>query len=400
MGSPHCAEETNICDALVSVVSTSAPPGGKDHLFGLDLLRLFAAALVVFNHFGAFSEALPDVGKPFAFPAMNFVTIFGWVGVEIFFVISGFVIALSARGARPSTFLKRRALRVFPVLWVCSLVSLVALATTSTPLGDLLVSFVHSIILSPRGPYVDGVVWSLIVEAAFYLLIWLVLLMKKFHQLDRVAATLGIGSAVFLSIFCLAVMFQDAPLASSIVSMFDRFAFKILLLRYGVFFALGMTLWLGFEYGFTRNRKILASFAGIFGAVEIAIQAGSYATQVVFASTIPPVEAIMIPIMVWSAGMVVLIASVSFRSQIAGVLRPRSALVTKLGLLTFPLYLNHYTLGRVVTYDLISAHLGRPTAFAISFGLVCGLSWLIMMIPEPAIRARLRRVLKLDVSAG
>jgi hypothetical protein len=224
--------------------------------------------------------------------------------------------------------------------------------------------------------------------------------MKKFHQLDRVAAMLGVGSAVFLSIFCLAVIFQDTPLASSMVPVFDRFTFKVFLLRYGVFFSLGMTLWLGFEYGFTRNRKILASFVGIFGAVEIAIQAGSYTTQVVFASTIPPFEAIMIPIMVWSAGMVVLIASVSFRSQIANVLRPRSALVTKLGLLTFPLYLNHYTLGRVVTYDLISAHLGRPVAFAISFGLVCGLSWLIMMIPEPAIRARLRRVLKLDVSTG
>ncbi len=78
----------------------NALPSSKSHLFGLDLLRLFAAALVVFNHFGAFSEALPDVGAPFAFPSLNFMTRFGWVGVEIFFVISGFVIALSARGAK------------------------------------------------------------------------------------------------------------------------------------------------------------------------------------------------------------------------------------------------------------------------------------------------------------
>jgi peptidoglycan/LPS O-acetylase OafA/YrhL len=380
--------------------NANAPLSGKGHLFGLDLLRLFAAVLVVLNHFGAFSEALPDVGKPFAFPVLNFVTRFGWVGVEIFFVISGFVIALSARGASPSGFLKRRALRIFPALWVCSLVSLVALATTNSSLGELLVSFVHSIILSPRGPYVDGVVWSLIVEAVFYLLIWLVLLSKRFHQLDRVAEMLGIASAVFLSIFCLAVMFQDTPLAASIVSMFERFAFKVFLLRYGVFFALGMILWLGFEYGFTRSRIILGSFVAIFGAVEIAIQASSGSTQAALASPIPPFEAIILPIIVWGAGVMVLIASVSFRTRIGDMLKPRSALVTRLGLLTFPLYLNHYTLGRVMTYSLISAQLARPAVFAITLGLICGSSWLIMIIPEPAIQARLRKFLKLDVSAA
>jgi peptidoglycan/LPS O-acetylase OafA/YrhL len=395
-------EEADIREFWSPVVLKNANPllSGKGHLFGLDLLRLSAAALVVLNHFGAFSAAAPDVGKPFAFPILNFITMFGWVGVEIFFVISGFVIALSARGASPSGFLKRRALRIFPALWVCSLVSLVALATTNIPLSELLVSFFHSIILSPRGPYLDGVVWSLIVEAAFYLLIWLVLLSGRFHQLDRIAAALGIGSAAFLSVYCLAVVFQHDPLAAGIVSLFERFVFKIFLLRYGVLFALGMTLWLGFEYGFTRGRTILAVFAAFFGAVEIGIQAGSDSTQSVFATAVPPFEAVMIPIMVWSVGMMALIISVFFRTEIANLLKSRSTLVTRLGLLTFPLYLNHYTLGRAMTYGLISAHWPRPAVFAISFGLVCSLSWFIMMIPEPAIQARLRKLLRLDVAAG
>jgi peptidoglycan/LPS O-acetylase OafA/YrhL len=395
-------EEDNIREFWSPVVIKNANPllRGKGHLYGLDLLRLSAAALVVLNHFGAFSAVVADVGKPFAFPALNFMTMFGWVGVEIFFVISGFVIALSARGASPSGFLKRRALRIFPALWVCSLVSLVALTTTNIPVGELMVSFVHSIILSPRGPYVDGVVWSLIVEAVFYLLIWLVLLSRGFHHLDKVAATLAIASVAFLSIYCLAVVFEHSPWAAGIVSVFERFVFKVFLLRYGVFFALGMTLWLGFEYGFTRNRRILVCFAALFGAVEIGIQAGSDSTQAVFASAIPPFEAIIIPIMVWSVGTMALVASVFYRAEISDVLKPRSALVTKLGLLTFPLYLNHYTLGRVMTYGLISAHLARPAVLAISLGLICGSSWLIMMIPEPAIQAGFRKVLKLGPAAG
>jgi peptidoglycan/LPS O-acetylase OafA/YrhL len=372
---------------------------GKGHLFGLDLLRLFAAAMVVFDHFGAFSEARPDVGAPFAFPALNFANRFGWVGVEIFFVISGFVIALSARGASPGGFLKRRVLRIFPALWVCSFISLVALATLHPPAGELLLSFVHSITLSPRGPYVDGAIWSLIVEAAFYLLIWFVLLTNSFQQLDRIAAVLGIGSAVFLTIFCFAVTFPDTPLTSGLASLFDRFVFKILLLRYGVFFALGMILWLGFEYGFTRSRKILGGVMAVFGVVEIAIQAVSETTQAVFAYPMPPFEAVTIPIIVWVAGTMVLIASVFFRAKIGDVLKPRSTLVTKLGLMTFPLYLIHYTLGRVMVYSLISAHVARPVVFAISFAAVWGFSWLIMMVPEPAIQAKLRGLMKLDGSA-
>jgi peptidoglycan/LPS O-acetylase OafA/YrhL len=384
------------------VVSSNknAPPGGKGHLFGLDLLRLFAAALVVLDHFGAFSATEPDVGRPFAFPVLNFATRFGWVGVEIFFVISGFVIALSARGASPSAFLKRRALRIFPALWVCSLVSVVALAAINTPPGELAVSFVHSIVLSPRGPYVDGAIWSLIVEAVFYLLVWIVLLTRSFDRLDGIAATLGIASAAFLAIFCLALLFPDVPLAASVATGFERFIFKALLLRYGVFFALGMILWLGFEYGFTRNRKILGFVLAAFGVVEIAIQAISESTQAVIISAVPPFEAAIIPIAVWSVGMAVLIASVFFRTRIAELLEPRRTLVTRLGLLTFPLYLNHYTLGRVMVYSLMSAHLPRPAVLAISLGFVCGSSWLIMLIPEPAIQARLRKLLRLDRSAA
>ena len=356
--------------------------------------------MVVFDHFGAFSAASMEVGRPFAFPVLNFATRFGWVGVEIFFVISGYVIALSARGASPGKFLKRRALRIFPALWVCSLVSLVALATTAGPTGELLLSFVHSVILSPRGPYLDGAIWSLIVEAVFYFLIWLVLLTRTFHHLDRIAAALGIASAVFLTAFGLAVLLGDVPIAARIVSVFDRFIFKILLLRYGVFFALGILLWLGFEYGFNRNRKIFRSNLCGVGVAEIALQAISETTQAVIVSAVSPFEAAVIPVAVWCAGMVILVLSVHFRVRIGELLKPRRALVTKLGLLTFPLYLNHYTLGRVMVYSLISAHLARPAVLVISLGFVFGSSWLIMLIPEPAIQAWLRKLLKLDASAA
>jgi exopolysaccharide production protein ExoZ len=66
------------------------------YVWGLDLIRFAAALMVVVFHF---SWQQPD-------PQVSFSP--GWVGVEIFFVISGFVIMGSACKATPVEFLERR----------------------------------------------------------------------------------------------------------------------------------------------------------------------------------------------------------------------------------------------------------------------------------------------------
>src|SRR5712675_1260110 len=64
-----------------------------------------------------------DVQFPNAAP----YTWFGWVGVEIFFVISGFVIANSASKSSATEFLVGRALRLYPAVWVCATATLLVL---------------------------------------------------------------------------------------------------------------------------------------------------------------------------------------------------------------------------------------------------------------------------------
>ncbi|MER9864925.1 hypothetical protein [Mesorhizobium sp. M0185] len=72
-------------------------------LVGLDLLRIFAAFSVMLFHFAYWSWA-PTVastpksitGGALQYPELIPFSWWGWVGVEIFFVISGFVIAFSA----------------------------------------------------------------------------------------------------------------------------------------------------------------------------------------------------------------------------------------------------------------------------------------------------------------
>jgi peptidoglycan/LPS O-acetylase OafA/YrhL len=92
----------------------------KNHFPLLDPLRFGAALSVAVFHQMFWSWAWSSIGVPPAFehyvaadvlfPSAAPFTWFGWVGVEIFFVISGFVIANSASKSSPIEFLLGRAL--------------------------------------------------------------------------------------------------------------------------------------------------------------------------------------------------------------------------------------------------------------------------------------------------
>ena len=83
---------------------------------GLDTLRACAIALVFVYHYKIFVSSAPSFG---------WVSDVGWVGVDLFFVLSGYLIANQlfagiARGERLSLprFYARRALRTLPVFWL------------------------------------------------------------------------------------------------------------------------------------------------------------------------------------------------------------------------------------------------------------------------------------------
>ena len=56
---------------------------------------------------------------------------FGWIGVQIFFVISGIVIANSAQSATPFRFAVSRFLRLYPAAWIAA--AIICLLHTVTP---------------------------------------------------------------------------------------------------------------------------------------------------------------------------------------------------------------------------------------------------------------------------
>lgn len=141
---------------------------------GLDLLRALAIIAVVFYHAGIFGFALP--GR---------IHRFGWIGVDLFFVLSGYLIggqllAPLARGQsiHLGRFFSRRVLRIMPAYFVVLAIYFLLPSLREfpdiSPLWKYLIS-VQNIDL--RGGTAFSHAWSLAIEDQFYLALPLVLLL-------------------------------------------------------------------------------------------------------------------------------------------------------------------------------------------------------------------------------
>jgi peptidoglycan/LPS O-acetylase OafA/YrhL len=160
----------------------------------INLLRAFAALLVLVYHV---IELGPWPDFPSSGPLLTFRA--GWVGVDLFFVISGFVIGLSAiRLYRDGdsdyrrTFMRRRLARIVPLYLVTCVAFLILVqpAVLSLPWPKLLVQFAsHLLFLHNLHPALHGAIngpnWS--VAALF-------LMAASLLNLIILASSLGLGS--------------------------------------------------------------------------------------------------------------------------------------------------------------------------------------------------------------
>ncbi len=148
---------------------------GSTRSNGLDTLRALAIALVFAYHYMVFVSGEPTFG---------WVSTVGWVGVDLFFVLSGYLIGnqvLSglARGRQLSlpTFYARRALRTWPVFWVV-LAAYFLLPTVMDgrppPALWKFLTFTQNYQLQPGTAFSHA--WSLCIEEQFYLVLPLTVL--------------------------------------------------------------------------------------------------------------------------------------------------------------------------------------------------------------------------------
>jgi len=157
---------------------------GRDNNF--NLIRVLAASLVLWTHaFGFTGHGQAELLKA------NFNISFGSWAVDIFFVLSGFLVAKSwDRQKSVRAFLWARSVRIFPGLWACILICVALLGPAFTSLSmtdylthiDTLKFLVANSTLLPKGVFpslpgvfggdpVDSPLWTLPYELRMYLLL-------------------------------------------------------------------------------------------------------------------------------------------------------------------------------------------------------------------------------------
>lgn len=341
------------------------------HLFGLDLLRFFAAVMVVLFHFNSFGIGVPThqaTGHNIAFPFLPQWTESGWIGVQMFFVLSGYLIAQSAAHATWKTFISKRVIRIFPALWTCATLALVVRIAAGESITERVLDWLRTIVLSPKGPYIDGVAWTLVVEMVFYLFVclWMAYHQKKglnkYMLLDRFAMLLGLASALFI-----VARIGTMQLLPEMHNTLNWFGFKVLLLNHGVFFALGMTI---FSFQHAENNQRTLTF-GIFTTLvcllEIHLRGAS------------PHES-MNAMILWLCMLVWMGFSILKYSQLKSSLM--AFISNILGKLSYTIYLSHFALGMYLVPQFSRILPDRHQLLAVSLLFLTTIAAVVTYGPE------------------
>ncbi|MDQ1026601.1 peptidoglycan/LPS O-acetylase OafA/YrhL [Streptomyces umbrinus] len=174
--------------AVLPAADRPSPPQVKrpreNRLRALDGLRLIAALMVAAYHYGGRGGEVTQAWGTSAkaqFPTLHSWFAYGCLGVQVFFVISGFVICMSGWGRPLRSFFASRASRLLPSYWAAIVIVTVVFALpvvaykTVSP-SDALVNL--TMMQQPLGAdRVLGVCWTLWAEVRFYALFALCVVM-------------------------------------------------------------------------------------------------------------------------------------------------------------------------------------------------------------------------------
>lgn len=169
----------------------------SERILVLDSLRGVAAILVFIFHCSLGYKTIKS----------DFLNL-GVTGVDLFFMISGFVIILSLEKTKKSiAFLIKRFMKLFPVYWfIVSFTTLLILINEyNIKISNLLVNYLGNLTMIQRYfkiPNLDEQYWTLEVELAFYLFIYVVFLFKKLKSIEIIGL-------VFLTLIVLYDLFLE-----------------------------------------------------------------------------------------------------------------------------------------------------------------------------------------------
>jgi peptidoglycan/LPS O-acetylase OafA/YrhL len=343
------------------------PSPARDRMYEIDALRIFAAVAVVVYHytFANAAGALTTV----RYDAISPITRYGYLGVDLFFMISGFVVLLSAIGRRPTQFVTSRIVRLYPAYWVAVTITAATLAwfgrdiLTVTPAGYLANLTMFNSLVDVEN--IDVVYWTLWAELRFYALVFVLTLVGITQR--RVLAVLW---AWLAASFLLAANVLPGPV--------QALAELALQPDWSHYFIAGMAMCLLYRYG--RSWQAWTIIAVAFGralwtAVDFAAAVGDRYQERFHTVAV--------------LGVIAAVFAVMLAVALRTTRRWGRPWFVALGALTYPLYLVHDRVG-VVLYNALDGWLDRWTLLALITAAMLALAWLIHRWVERPLAPRLK----------
>ncbi|WP_137988933.1 acyltransferase family protein [Streptomyces vilmorinianum] len=353
-----------------------ARSGGEpaNRLFALDGIRITAALIVVFYHYIGLNTAW-DRNTSELFPALRPFAVYGWLGVEIFFIVSGFVICMSVWGRTVGDFAVSRVSRLFPAYWAG--IALTALTLWLLPevrqlrhmdqWSDVLVNL--TMMQGGLGVgHVDHSYWTLFVELKFYALFALVVLRGVTYR----------NCILFCGIWTLAAV--AAPTTD--LRLLHFFAMP----QYAPYFIAGIAFYLMRRY---RPTMLLWGIVGVQFLLAQHYVRGRMETNLGLrlADQLPT----------WPARLVIAVGFLAIAAVALGLLdRIQWRWLKTAGAITYPLYVIHMAVGITLIHHFRDRVAPVPLVVSVTAAMLVA-SWLIHRLVERPLSKRLRSGMKSGV---
>ncbi len=167
--------------------------------YEIDFLRFFAALSIVFFHYTF--KGYAEGNTVLDFPHLGEISRYGYLGFNLFFMISGFVILLSAYKKKGSEFVLARIVRLYPAYWFSVTVTFLTILIiggsrydADLPQYIVNLTMMHDYIGVSS---IDGVYWTLMVELRFYFLIFIII---SINQINNIKYYLGAWLALTIAL--------------------------------------------------------------------------------------------------------------------------------------------------------------------------------------------------------
>jgi len=338
----------------------------KAHYHELDLLRFIAALAVVFYHYTfvhtvSFSEIA-------SYPVLGDIFKYGYMGVELFFMISGFVILMTTVNKSPVEFVISRISRLYPAFWVALLITTLSIVffVVDDSKEISLSRFLINLSMVPEYINIDSidpVYWTLQVEIKFYFWMFVIVLMNKLANIES-----------FLSVWIL-------------ISILDAFQFThglsrlLFIPEWAPYFCAGALFFIVKTQGLSTKRVLLLFLAYLL-SIHYAIVEGQLKASHFESDFSPIVVTILITalylLFIW------------FINRNKDYQKSRNMLF--LGALTYPLYLIHNVLGEII-FTHLAQDINQYTLLISVIVLMLIISFVISYFIEPKISKLMKSAL-------